>query len=54
MKCPRCDSECEQPTVDIGVGEMPVGPMACEMCHWVENISEEEQRQLDEDLNSQI
>ncbi len=50
MKCPRCSEECEQPTVDVGVGEVPVGPWACENCHWVEGVTAEEQARMDLDL----
>ena len=42
MKCPRCSEECEQATVDIGVGEISVGPWGCENCHWVLGVPEEE------------
>lgn len=47
MKCPRCQSECERPTVDCGVGEIAVGPWACDACYWVEGITSEEQATLD-------
>jgi hypothetical protein len=40
VKCPRCGEECEQATVDVGVGEVPVGPWGCENCHWVEGVCE--------------
>ena len=50
MKCPRCSEECERPTVDIGVGEMPCGPWGCENCYWVEGVSEEEQKEVDDQL----
>jgi hypothetical protein len=50
MKCPRCGEECERPMVDVGVGEIPCGPWGCENCHWVEDISPEEQALLDEDM----
>jgi hypothetical protein len=38
MLCPRCGEPCEQDTVDIGVGEQPVGPWGCPNCHWVERV----------------
>jgi hypothetical protein len=47
MKCPRCSEECERPTVDVGVGEVAVGPWGCDNCYWVEGASAEEQAILD-------
>ncbi len=32
--CPNCGAELEQDTVDVGVGEMPIGPRGCPECHW--------------------
>lgn len=43
MNCPRCGERLEQATVDIGVGEIPCGPLGCECCHWVEGVPDEEQ-----------
>lgn len=42
MKCPRCGEECEQETVDVGVGEIPCGPLGCDNCHWIEGVPEDE------------
>jgi predicted RNA-binding Zn-ribbon protein involved in translation (DUF1610 family) len=41
MKCPRCGSEAECETDDIGVGEQQCGPYSCDACGWREPISEE-------------
>lgn len=46
MKCPRCNEPCERPTVDVGVGEVAVGPWACDACYWVEGATAEEQAYL--------
>jgi hypothetical protein len=43
MKCPRCGEEMEQPTVDVGIGEIPCGPWSCDVCHWVDGLSDAEQ-----------
>jgi hypothetical protein len=44
MTCPECGEECERDTVDIGVGEQPVGPWGCPTCHWVEPAYSEAER----------
>lgn len=49
MKCPRCGDLCLQPTVDIGIGDVPIGPWSCDSCHWVEGIPAEEQAELDKE-----
>lgn len=34
MQCPWCDgTNTEQDTIDIGVGDVPCGPMGCNDCH---------------------
>lgn len=50
MKCPRCGGPTEQPTVDVGVGLIPIGPASCDNCHWVEGLTPEEQAELDQEL----
>lgn len=34
--CPNCGAELQQETVDVGVGNMPIGPVGCAECHWFE------------------
>lgn len=36
MNCPKCGLPAEQETVDIGVGNMPIGPYYCFDCQWVD------------------
>lgn len=36
MTCPRCGEELTQEMVDVGVGEIPCGPLGCENCGYVE------------------
>jgi len=43
MKCPRCGADMTQPTVDVGVGAVPVGPYGCDECHWIDGFPEAEQ-----------
>lgn len=48
MKCPRCDAEMDRPVVLraylwADVDETPVGPWACDDCHWVDGVNESEQ-----------
>lgn len=38
MKCPNCGEECTQDMVDVGVCEIPSGPLGCENCGWVESL----------------
>lgn len=45
MICPKCGCECTRDTVDVGVGEVPVGPWGCENCGWYE-----EPLEVDDDL----
>lgn len=38
MICPVCGNhELERDEVDVGVGDLPVGPWGCPVCHWVED-----------------
>jgi len=37
MICPSCEGrELEQDMVNVGVGEVPCGPLSCPDCHWVD------------------
>jgi len=40
--CPQCGGELECDMVDIGVGEMQVGPWGCPACHWFEGKGDED------------
>ena len=54
MKCPRCNEECDYPTVDIGVGEIQCGAASCDNCYWVEGVTAEEQAELDADAAARV
>lgn len=47
MLCPQCGEPCVQDTVDIGVGEQPVGPWGCPNCYWVAPDPREVERLID-------
>lgn len=34
--CPNCGGELHQDMVDVGVGEIPCGPIGCPGCNWFE------------------
>lgn len=36
MKCPKCNEECDQDEVDVGVGII-YGPARCPNCGWYED-----------------
>lgn len=36
MKCPKCNNQCEQDSVDVGVGII-YGPWGCYFCGWSED-----------------
>lgn len=45
MKCPACNQEMEHDEVDIGVGNMPIGPYYCPFCQYVDNDEPEEEKE---------